>query len=49
MATTVSTTVLRTVPLFAHFTEEQPWLPEADKELIMGRALCDWIDWKLTA
>jgi predicted TIM-barrel fold metal-dependent hydrolase len=32
-----------------HFTEEQPWLPEADKQLIMGRALCDWIGWKLTA
>jgi predicted TIM-barrel fold metal-dependent hydrolase len=30
-----------------HFTEELPWLSEADKELIMGRALCDWIGWKL--
>ena len=29
------------------FTEELPWLSERDKELIMGRALCDWIDWKL--
>ena len=31
-----------------HFTE-LPWLTEADKELIMGRALCDWIGWKLPA
>lgn len=29
------------------FTEELPWLSASDKELIMGRALCDWIDWKL--
>jgi predicted TIM-barrel fold metal-dependent hydrolase len=29
------------------FTEELPWLPEPDKELIMGRALCAWLDWKL--
>lgn len=27
------------------FTEELPWLSEADKELIMGRALCQWIGW----
>jgi len=32
-----------------HFTEEMPWLSEADKKLIMGRALCDWIGWKLPA
>jgi predicted TIM-barrel fold metal-dependent hydrolase len=25
------------------FTEEMPWLSAPDKELIMGRALCDWI------
>ena len=31
------------------FTEELPWLTENDKELIMGRALCDWLDWKLPA
>jgi predicted TIM-barrel fold metal-dependent hydrolase len=30
-----------------HFTE-QPWLPERDKDLIMGRALCDWIGWRLS-
>jgi len=29
------------------FTEELPWLSERDKELIMGRALCTWLDWKL--
>ena len=25
-------------------TEELPWLSPRDKELIMGRALCTWID-----
>ena len=30
----------------AHFTEHQPWLAEADKTLIMGRALCDFIGWR---
>src|SRR6516165_9863416 len=29
------------------FTEELPWLPAQDKELIMGRALCAWLAWKL--
>ncbi len=29
------------------FTEELPWLSEQDKELVMGRALCTWLDWKL--
>ena len=29
------------------FTEELPWLSESDKEWIMGRALCQWLDWKL--
>jgi predicted TIM-barrel fold metal-dependent hydrolase len=28
------------------FTEETPWLPAADKELIMGGAICDWLGWK---
>ena len=32
-----------------HFTQEQPWLPEADKPLIMGRALCEWVGWTLPA
>lgn len=31
------------------FTEELPWLTAQDKELIMGRALCRWLDWKLPA
>ncbi len=29
-----------------HFSEELPWLAPRDKELIMGRAMCDWIGWK---
>jgi len=29
------------------FTEELPWLSAKDKELIMGRALCTWLGWKL--
>jgi len=29
------------------FTEELPWLTEKDKELIMGRAVCNWIGWNL--
>ena len=28
------------------FTEELPWLPAPDKELIMARALCAWLGWK---
>jgi predicted TIM-barrel fold metal-dependent hydrolase len=31
------------------FTEELPWLSEADKELVMGTALCRWIGWELPA
>ena len=31
------------------FTEELPWLSERDKDLIMGRALCAWLDWQLPA
>jgi predicted TIM-barrel fold metal-dependent hydrolase len=27
------------------FTEELPWLPERDKHLIMGRAVCAWWGW----
>jgi predicted TIM-barrel fold metal-dependent hydrolase len=27
------------------FTEEMPWLTTDDLELIMGRALCNWLDW----
>jgi predicted TIM-barrel fold metal-dependent hydrolase len=29
------------------FTEELPWLKGRDLEMVMGRALCDWIGWKL--
>jgi predicted TIM-barrel fold metal-dependent hydrolase len=29
------------------FTEEMPWLKGRDLELVMGRALCDWIGWKI--
>jgi len=29
------------------FTEEMPWLTTADKELIMGKAVCRWMGWKL--
>ena len=31
-----------------HFTEHQPWLPEADKPWIMGRGMAEWIGWKRT-
>jgi predicted TIM-barrel fold metal-dependent hydrolase len=27
------------------FTEEMPWLSRSDLEWIMGRALCEWLDW----
>ena len=29
------------------FTEELPWLAEADKEWVMGRSLCEWLRWPL--
>jgi predicted TIM-barrel fold metal-dependent hydrolase len=28
------------------FTEELPWLKGEDLELVMGRAVCDWIGWR---
>jgi len=28
------------------FTEEIPWLTDDDKTWIMGRALCEWLDWQ---
>jgi len=31
------------------FTEELPWLPERDKPLVMGLAVCDWWGWTRTA
>lgn len=27
------------------FTEELPWLRGRDLELVMGRAVADWISW----
>jgi len=30
----------------ALFTEHTPWLPVADLEWIMGRAVCEWLGWK---
>lgn len=30
------------------FTEELPWLSAHDTTLIMGQALCTWLDWPLT-
>ena len=30
------------------FTEELPWLSDRDKELVMGDALCTWLDWTQT-
>lgn len=29
------------------FTEELPWLNGDDLELVMGRALCDWLGWEI--
>ncbi|MCC7486738.1 MAG: amidohydrolase family protein [Burkholderiales bacterium] len=29
------------------YTEELPWLKGRDLELVMGRALCEWIGWKV--
>lgn len=29
------------------FTEELPWLTADDKEWIMGRGVCEWLDWPL--
>jgi hypothetical protein len=28
------------------FTEEMRWLTSTELELIMGRALCEWLRWK---
>jgi predicted TIM-barrel fold metal-dependent hydrolase len=28
------------------FTDELPWLSDRDKELTMGRALCEWLEWQ---
>jgi predicted TIM-barrel fold metal-dependent hydrolase len=29
------------------FTEELPWLKGRDLELVMGRAICNWLNWDL--
>ena len=29
------------------FTHELPWLEGRDLELVMGKAVCDWLGWKL--
>jgi hypothetical protein len=29
------------------FTEELPWLTGRELELVMGRALCAWLGWKI--
>jgi predicted TIM-barrel fold metal-dependent hydrolase len=29
-----------------HFTDHLPWLADGERELIMGRALCDWLSWR---
>jgi len=29
------------------FTEELPWLSATDLEWIMGRAICEWLDWPI--
>jgi L-fuconolactonase len=29
------------------FTAELPWLPDTDKEWILGRAVCEWLGWPL--
>lgn len=36
------------VALLTPLTEELPWLRgrDLDLELVMGRAVCDWIGWK---
>jgi predicted TIM-barrel fold metal-dependent hydrolase len=28
------------------FTEEMPWLSGSDRDLVMGRAVCDWLGWR---
>ena len=30
------------------FTEELPWLSEADKDLVMGKAVCNFLGWDIT-
>ena len=32
-------------PCVTLFTEELSWLKGRDLELVMGRAVCDWLGW----
>ena len=29
----------------SYFTEELPFLSDVDKELVMGKGICDWLGW----
>ena len=29
------------------FAEELPWLAGGDLDLVMGRALCEWLGWQI--
>jgi hypothetical protein len=31
------------------FTDELPWLKGGDLELVMGEAVCNWVDWSRPA
>jgi len=30
------------------FTVQYQWLSSSDKDLVMGKALCNWLDWKIS-
>ena len=34
-------------PAVTLFTEELTWLSSSDKERIMGKAICEWLDWPM--
>jgi predicted TIM-barrel fold metal-dependent hydrolase len=34
-------------PAVTLFTEELTWLSSSDKEWIMGKAICEWLDWPM--
>ena len=42
--TRLSCTYTQAVTLF---TQELPWLTESDKEWVMGRGICEWLNWPL--
>lgn len=31
------------------FTDELPWLSKADQEWVMGRGICEWLNWPLSS